>query len=792
MSEENLSIYSNESANKPTNLTERPISFGFFILAGIILPIITLSVELWTKMCAEEFFDPIPTLWHVLLVGFVPVANIQLIWALYKKRFERITLLGWMSAIAMGISVVYSIFFLPLLPISFLAILFLGIGFLPLSPMIALWATYKLRKYLLNSVETKIFPLRWSGLITSVFIVLTVFAITESRFVVSRIGLEMAISENVERQDRGINLLRKFGDDDYLLQIASSRRRNLNFTDFVSNMILNNKISSSQKAQEVYYRQTGKTYDSQAVPTLFSWGDSENRFWQEKDISLIASQMDGSIDNDASLGYLEWTVTFRNRNEFRALEGFTQIQLPPNAVVSRLTLWINGEEREAAFAERAKVTNAYEEVTAKKRDPVLVTTAGRDRVNMKFFPILPNGGEMKMRLGITFPLILEDEKNGLIRLPYFRDKNFQIPDEIKHIVWLESKRELQSANQNLKLEAKENIFTVRGNIADNELLDPNSSIKAVKSDDFEAVWTKEENNYITQEIREVSGAKPSRFIFVVDTSETMKNEQTKIADSIKTLPAETEVGIVLTHGNSLNQGFSYPNSFVGNPAEIAEIINNAIFAGGTDNLPSLTKAWDLANEKENSVVIWVHAPQPYKFSNSLVLVQRLNRRPNQTELFTISTANGFDVVEKELDKLSYLQNTPRFGGLKTDLDRLLAKLNQSQKSFSYQRVNIAKAEFTNAKETSKHLLRLWANDEINRILASEKDEKKAVELGMKYQLVTPVTGAVVLETQQQYDEFGLKPVDKETVPTIPEPETYVLIAVVLGVLLWLLVTRRFF
>ena len=200
----------------------------------------------------------------------------------------------------------------------------------------------------------------------------------------------------------------------------------------------------------------------------------------------------------------------------------------------------------------------------------------------------------------------------------------------------------------------------------------------------------------------------------------------------------------------------------------------------------------MANEKQNSVVIWIHAPQPFKFSTSNELAQRLTRRPNETTIYSVSTAYGFDEVEKELDNLSYLQSVPRFGDLQKDLERLISQLNQSKKSFGYNRVNVEKIEVENAKETSKHLVRLWANDEVNRILAAEKDEKQAVELAVKYQLVTPVTGAVVLETQQQYDQFGLRPVDKNTVPTIPEPEFYLLLSVVLGVLIWLFATRKLF
>ncbi len=753
---------------------------------------ITLIVELSTKLCTDTFFDPIPSLRHVLVVGIVPLANAQILWSLSKNRLERVTFLAWISAISAGAGIFYSLLFLPLSPISVIGILYVGLGFLPLSPMFALWAVLLLRKNLLQQINSKPFPLGWLGLGTGFLLVFLIIGLSELRFMVTRYGLEKAVSANVEKQEEGIEFLRKYGNEDYILQLAHSRRSRVYISDIVLDFFTRSGGASEGKAGEVYYRLTGKTHDSTAVPTRFSFGDNDERFRREQEISLSASQMDASIDNDASLGYLEWTFSLKNHNQHRALEGFTQIQLPPGAVVSRLTLWIGGEEREAAFAERNRVTNAYEQVTAAKRDPVLVTTAGRDRINLKCFPIPPNGGEMKMRIGITFPLILEDEKNALVRLPYFRDKNFRIPDEIKHSVWVESKRELQTANQNLKQETKENLFAVRGSLADKEMTDSLSSIRAVKSDEFKTVWAKDGENFITQEVEEISGARPSRFVFVVDTSAAMKNEQEKIVSVIQNLPDETEVSLVLISGNALNREFSYPHSFTGKPSEIAGKIKQTTFDGGTDNLPALTKSWDLANEKQNSVVIWIHAPQPFKFSTSNELARRLTRRPNETTIYSVSTANGFDEVEKELDNLSYLHSVPRFGDLKNDLERLIFRLNQSKKSFGYTRVNAEKIEVKNAKETSGHLVRLWANDEVNRILASETQEKKAVELAVKNQLVTPVTGAVVLETQQQYDQFGLRPVDKNSVPTIPEPEFYLLLAVVLGVLIWLFAARKLF
>ena len=69
--------------------------------------------------------------------------------------------------------------------------------------------------------------------------------------------------------------------------------------------------------------------------------------------------------------------------------------------------------------------------------------------------------------------------------------------------------------------------------------------------------------------------------------------------------------------------------------------------------------------------------------------------------------------------------------------------------------------------------RLWAKQEVLHLIA-QREQKKAIALASEHQLVTPVTGAVVLETQEQYDEMGLTPVPFDAVPSIPEPSTWAL------------------
>jgi hypothetical protein len=51
----------------------------------------------------------------------------------------------------------------------------------------------------------------------------------------------------------------------------------------------------------------------------------------------------------------------------------------------------------------------------------------------------PDLGEMKIRLGITLPLMLEDEIHAKLLMPHFVSKNFSIPDDVKHVVSLQGK-----------------------------------------------------------------------------------------------------------------------------------------------------------------------------------------------------------------------------------------------------------------------------------------------------------------------------------------------------------------
>jgi hypothetical protein len=132
------------------------------------------------------------------------------------------------------------------------------------------------------------------------------------------------------------------------------------------------------------------------------------------------------------------------------------------------------------------------------------------------------------------------------------------------------------------------------------------------------------------------------------------------------------------------------------------------------------------------------------------------------------------------------RSLPQTGSLKTDLADFFARAAGQTQTFAVRRAE-AHANEGQAKG-SDHIARLWASTRVLELMRADPANNRAaaVALASRYHLVTPVSGAVVLETQQQYDESRLTPVSQAqaTVPTVPEPHEWALLAVACAMLGW--------
>jgi len=235
---------------------------------GVILPAATLCIELVTGMCASSFFDPIPTIWHVLMVALVPVANAVAWTQLLRGRVERPAITGWANGLAVGVAAYYAIVFIPFTPFAFLAIIVYGLGLLPLSPLLSLIVACRLRPALTRfspSPRQPIQPRLWVCILLvfgSVFLLDVPKTITYA-------GLHMAVSEKPETRVRGVRLLRHLGNRQMLLRACYVRNRQVvDFMSFVYAVFA--KPVPFEDIRDTYYRVTGTPYNAVRPPRVRS------------------------------------------------------------------------------------------------------------------------------------------------------------------------------------------------------------------------------------------------------------------------------------------------------------------------------------------------------------------------------------------------------------------------------------------------------------------------------------------------------------------------------------------
>ncbi len=780
----------------PGEARQRPSRFFFVasIIFGVLVPAATLGIEFFTGMCASAFFDPMPTFWHVAMVAWVPIANAVICAQLIRGRVDHPRRAGWINGLAIGIACYYAIVFIPFTPFAVLAVYFFGLGLLPLAPLLSLIVAARLRSALTRLAPSAPRPMQPRLLICILLVFATVFLLDAPK-TITYAGLHMAVSEKPQTRVRGVRLLRRLGNRDLLLRACYVRNRQV--ADFMSFMYaMFARPLPFEDIRDTYYRVTGTPYNAVRPPSVrgirgadlinaneFDFGQGGDAVAARvRGLSLKESRLDGELEADACTSYTEWTLVFRNASA-RQREARALVALPPGGVVSRLTLWIDGEEREAAYSGRNRVKAAYKRIVQRQRDPVLVTTAGPGLVLLQCFPVPPNGGTMKTRVGISAPLTLRDRNRAALRLPAFVERNFDIPEHIGHSVWFEGDGEFAPSTEiddPVHERPQHGRFALRGIVPDGQLA-AGLAVTVGRDARVASAWAEDarrEGTIVQQTIGESAADAPDRIVFVIDGARRMQPHAAAIADAIVDAPREAELAVLLA-GDVVTELSPERGSPPRARGELARRVREARYEGGCDNMAALATAWDMATAgRTNSAIVWLHATQPIAFADSQALEQRWQRRPNNPKLYDLQFGPGPNRIADQLEGIPAVVPVPRLDKPEKDLVRLLAIWSGTEPHLKLQRQDWSGVGTPPGKAASGHLVRLWANDRIVALSRSrrEADLDEAVRMAGAYQLVTPVSGAVVLENMDQYKQAGLKPASPESSPAIvPEPETWALL-----------------
>jgi len=784
---------------KPQPKSQPPSAW--LLALGVVYPVIVIGIELVTQICAQTFFDPMPTWGHMAAIAFVPMSNFVIWMYLEHGGPWSVKWLAFANGVAIAIATVYALLFLPLVPLAVVGIL-VGIGLLPLAPLAAFVSALRLRTALARTrLDGKLGRPLLGGLAAGL-VFLVALDVPPSA---TRIGIRMAASDVPAERERGLALLRSLGDDDLLLRLCYEAARQPTgllsaFATLGSNQWPRQRQADTSPAvvREIYYRMHGVAFNARPAPGT-STVRVETDTQVDRDhggtqvggrvpgLTLASSRLDGSISGDDLVGYLEWTIEFRNASALDR-EARLQLALPPGGVVSRATLWVNGEEREAAYGGRGEVRAAYQRVAVvQRRDPLLVTTKGADRVLAQAFPVGRSGGTIKFKIGITAPLDLSKPGKARLTLPAIIDRNFSIGSNTSHSVWIESRQLMTTSLPELTASPVGAVhYRVSGALSDRDLSGLRQSITVSRNPGAGSRTTRFEDG--ERVVQEITRGEPTRaLMLVVDSSARVATTRSRLVAALEAIPPGVKVGAIIAADQTRRVPLA-PWSDA-QKAAIAKLIRSTTFVGGQDNAPALAEALQLLEPEPHAMLLWVHGPQPVSFHGSAAWLEQATARLSRLPAVTLySVEPGPNELLPDSSWAWGARSLPQTGAPQADLAGFFARTFSPDQAQVVRRLHDAPGD--GAPAGSEHIARLWANDRVLDMMRTGGSRADAVALAARYHLVTPVSGAVVLETQQQYEESRLTPVAQTTVPTVPEPHEWALLALAFAALMWLAWRRR--
>jgi hypothetical protein len=202
------------------------------------------------------------------------------------------------------------------------------------------------------------------------------------------------------------------------------------------------------------------------------------------------------------------------------------------------------------------------------------------------------------------------------------------------------------------------------------------------------------------------------------------------------------------------------------------------FTGGRDNEPALREGIRLAKET-GAPVVWLHGPQAVGLSQAEAIHQLLERGTAKPVIYEVEAVAGPNRLAEAIYRSGCLRRGPALLEPRENLARFLKDLRIERREPSWNWKRAAMSDGLAGERVWDQLARCWAAASVEDPAVVLTDSARA-ELAARYQTVTPFSGAVVLETQQQYDEHGLTPADGDAtprIPSVPEPSTSLLVII---------------
>ncbi len=607
-------------------------------------------------------------------------------------------------------------------------------GISALSAIISLCLADKARR----SKETVMARVRTVGYSVA-GVLLSVLALggSEARPTLLRVSETLAVSDNVQEQAKGLKLLRDLNPEkDIRLNCADPR------TAGVAGLFLRLPQGAQQ---QLYFAATGKPFRDRKTTNMALMSNDYLRRHvvgpTVEGLSLVRSAIHGNVHSDTLSASMDWTFVFKNKG-YNAAEARAEIALPDGAILSGLTLWINGEPRKAIFGATDKVKGSYNWVDVSHQDPALLTDLGRGRYLLQCSPV-PEQGELKVSVKITEPLKLDGPEDLSMALPRFIDNNFAVSGQ--HSLRLRSTQRVSlTLNGNTSSATPDGDALLASPLKDDDLTASSFAIRVHDGLRRGAVAVADPTNpkdFIIEQIKEVQAASPRRLVVVVDGSKAVSGHVEGIKNALARLPEQIDTKILIASDDGEPKLFPLEEGL--------KRLRTVSFNGGRDNLEALVKAAEFAGEGKGGAVLWIHGPQP-GFNDEMYIMAPYAAAPKFFELALDDCWTDANELFRNHREIGPFTAIVRNANVQDDLAHFFQRWQPGAKELSVELVH-SKGAPTCPVVTGpqgEELGVLLAYSDSARLIKQGKTNA-AAEIAVARGLVTPVTGAVVLERQNQ-------------------------------------------
>ncbi len=519
------------------------------------------------------------------------------------------------------------------------------------------------------------------------------------------------------------------------------------------------------------------TYDSRH--------QAQERLWSGENLRTKQVITSVRLWPEYRMAYTEKILSIENtsiRNRWnRTEEALYTFHLPEGAVITSLSLWIAGKEEKGYLTSKQKADSAYKTIVGvETRDPSLVHWQEGNTVSVRVFPCTPDENR-RFKLGITSPLQVTGNQLTYENI-YFDGPLMDNAKETRIINTVSAK------NYDLSLTKysrnTEGSFEYEGSYdAEWKITAP---LKPLKNTSF----TFNNKTYTLSDYKEQQS--PVKFSNIyLDLNAAWKQDELKqVVELANGRPIYTWLGkwfeVNKDNYTEIFNDLSRLQFSMLPLYEIDDRKNSLVITKGTSASPNLR---DVAESVFHARITELEK------DSAPVKTFCLGNRALSPYLKTLKEFRMIQCENGEMSALETLLKNNIFPQIQENAQRLLI-----------QPANILITE-TAAIDSVKssapdHFFRLFAYNQIMKnagVKAIRKDfaDPDLVELAEQAYVVSPVSSLIVLESQKDYERFGIEEsknslgnASMKSSGAVPEPHEWALIVLILLTLSWLIFKER--